>query len=102
MADKIEADYEALRQVYQRLTQLTDDVETIGKHIGTKTLNLRDEGWQGQGSDAFYEEMNSEVAPAIRKLRQSLERATQVIDDIARVLREAEEEARTGFEAVMQ
>lgn len=102
MADRIEADYEALKQAQQKLAKLVDDVEQIDKHIGRKTLTLRDEGWQSEGSDAFYAEMNDEVAPAIRKLREALERSSNVVGEVAKTFREAEEEARSGLNAATQ
>ena len=73
MADRIEANYEALGQTQQKLAKLVDDVEQTEKHIGGKTATLCAEGWQGRGSDEFHAEMNDEIAPAIRKLREALE-----------------------------
>ncbi len=98
MADQIEADYEALKQVHQKLGQLAGDVEQLGKDIGSRTITLHDEGWQGQGSDAFYQEMEEDVAPGIRRLRQALERANGVVEKVAQIIHEAEEEARSSYD----
>ena len=102
MADRIEVDYDVLQQVHQKFTQLADEVEQMGKHIGRETLALRDEGWQGEGSDAFYEEMDDKVAPAVRQLREALEHAVKVIGNVAQTMRQAEADARSGLNAVMQ
>jgi WXG100 family type VII secretion target len=103
MAGEITADYEALeKEVRGTLARLVDDVEQMDKHIGGKTDTLRDKGWQGEGSDSFYAEMNDEITPAVRRLRKALERAGNVVGEVAKTFREAEEQARSGLNTATQ
>jgi WXG100 family type VII secretion target len=97
MADQITVNYEVLAQIQTKFTQLASDVEGAGRGIGEKTLTLREDGWQGRGSDAFYSEMNDSVAPGIRKLREALEQAAEVVGKISQTYKEADESARNGF-----
>ena len=69
----------------------------MGHSIGVQIQALRQDGWQGLGSDAFYGEMNEKVAPGIRKLREALEEASQEMAKIASIFGEAEETARAGL-----
>ena len=97
MADQISVNYEVLGQIQNKFTQLASDVEDTGRAIGEKTLTLREDGWEGRGSDAFYSEMNDSVAPGIRKLREALEQAAEVMGKIVQTYKEADESARNGF-----
>ena len=102
MADQIEANYEQLEAIQNRFAQLADFVEQMGKDTGGKVHTLREEGWQGEGSDAFYSEMSDEIVPAIGRLRASLEKASETIAKVAGTIHEADEEAQGLFKAVAQ
>jgi WXG100 family type VII secretion target len=97
MADQITVNYEVLTQIQTKFTQLASDVEDTGRGIGEKALALGEDGWQGRGSDAFYSEMNDSVAPGIRKLKEALGQAAEVVGKISQTYIEADESARNGF-----
>jgi WXG100 family type VII secretion target len=99
MADRIEADYDVLAEIQRRFTQVADDVQQMSKEVNTRSQTLREQGWQGKGSDAFYQEMSDDVAPALARLRQALERAGSIVGDVVKTVREAEEQAQGGFGA---
>jgi WXG100 family type VII secretion target len=98
MADQIVVNYDVLIQVQRKLDQLAGEILETGRNIGAKTQALRQDGWQGRGSDAFYAEMNDKIAPGITGLREALEEASGVMGRIVQAFREADESARTGFE----
>ncbi len=52
---------------------------------------LKGGDWFGEGANAFYREMESEVMPAMQRLLKTLEMASGVIQAIERLLHEAEQ-----------
>jgi WXG100 family type VII secretion target len=97
MADQIVVNYDVLTQVQRSFDRLAGEVLETGRNINAKAQTLRQDGWQGRGSDAFYAEMNDKVAPGISGLREALEEASTVMDRIAQAFREADESTRTGL-----
>jgi WXG100 family type VII secretion target len=59
---------------------------------------LLTQGWEGRGASAFAKEM-ADVLPALDRLQHALREANQVTLEIARIMREAEEEAASLFDA---
>lgn len=94
MADTIQVQYEELTQIQRKFNQLSDDVSQVSKNLSNKVETLRDDGWQGRGSDAFYNEVSDEVMPAIKRLLQALNRAGVTTNQIASTFNEAEETTR--------
>lgn len=97
MADKIQVDYEEMEQIGSKFTEMEDLVNTMLSDIRSKMEDLRANGWQGRGSDEFYNEMTGEVIPAIEKLRTALEEGNQTCKQVNQVMREAEQTARGLF-----
>ena len=99
MAERIRVNYEALNKIQQEFAQLANDVRDMAGRIKTQDANLRQGGWIGRGSEAFYAEMDDLVMPAIGRLGQALEEGGQALGRVANVLGQAEEEAQSGFSA---
>ena len=53
--------------------------------------------WVGLGSDAFFEEMQGEVLPAVQRLQEALEQAGMVTGEIVSIFQQADEEASSPF-----
>ena len=70
--------------------------QMLGK-VRSSMSNLENGGWIGRGSDAFFGEMHDEVLPAVERLRQALEEANRVTNQISQVMKQAEEEACSPF-----
>jgi WXG100 family type VII secretion target len=58
---------------------------------------LENGDWIGQGSDAFFQEMNGEIMPALARLIDVLQDANAVTKEIIQKLKQAEEEAQSPF-----
>jgi WXG100 family type VII secretion target len=67
--------------------------------VRSSMSKLEDGGWIGRGSDAFFQEMNSEVLPASLRLQEVLDEASQVTRAIVQIVQQAEEEASSPFRA---
>jgi WXG100 family type VII secretion target len=97
MAETIQVEYEVLTQAKNKFTQLMDEITQMSNSINGKAEALRQDGWQGRGSDAFYNEMNDRVTPALGRLHQALEQASSTTNQIAEVYHEADESAQQGI-----
>ena len=97
MAEQIQVNYEALQQIENRFVQLSNEVQDMAAKIKTQETALQRGGWIGRGSDAFYNEMDDLVMPAIGRLERALEEGGQALNRIARIFGEAEEEAQSGI-----
>ena len=99
MAEQIQVNYEALSQIENRFVQLANDVQDMAAKIKRQEATLQRGGWIGRGSDAFYTEMDDLVLPAIGRLSKALEEGGQVLNRVARLFSEAEDEGQSGFTA---
>lgn len=95
--DIIQARYDGLAGVANRFGNQAHSNEDMLARVQQALRPLEGGGWQGRGSTAFFAEMNGEVVPAMQRLAAALDRAREVTLAIARVLREAEEEASQPF-----
>jgi WXG100 family type VII secretion target len=99
MADQIRANYEVLNEMENRFARLANEVQDMAGKIKARETALRQGGWIGRGSDAFYNEMDDLVMPAIGRLGNALQEGGQALNRVARLLSEAEEEGQGGFAA---
>ncbi len=97
MADEIRVDYEEMEQISSKFAEMEDLVNTMLSDVRSKMEDLRANGWQGRGSDEFYEEMTSEVIPAVEQLRTALEEGNHTCKQTVQTIREAEQSARALF-----
>lgn len=93
----IQADYDALAAVASRFGNQAQSNQELLARVRQAMRPLESGGWQGRGSTAFFAEMNGEVLPAMQRLAAALDQARSVTLDIARVVRQAEEEAARPF-----
>jgi WXG100 family type VII secretion target len=102
MADRIEANYETLEEAQKKFVALQEASGQIGQTLANAMQPFEDGAWQGEGSEAFFEEMSTAVAPAMKALGGALEKAAGTIGEVARTMREAEEDARSGMQSSPQ
>ena len=97
MADIVQADYEQLTAIghrFQSQSETTVEMQAALLH----TMNdLKEGGWIGRGSEAFFTEMESEVLPASRRLGEALLQAHTLVNQIASLIKSAEEAAASPF-----
>ena len=71
--------------------------ETIGK-LKSAIENMRDK-WIGQAASKFFQEMESEVLPALGKLQAALNEGSSRTKQISGLIHEHEEQASNLFKA---
>jgi WXG100 family type VII secretion target len=99
MADVIRVDYEALTKIAGQFQNEAEAIELLLQAMRGSMTPLQNGGWIGRGSDAFFNEMESEVMPAVQRLADALQQAGAVSRQIGEVLQSAEEEAGSPFRA---
>ncbi|NIM92989.1 MAG: WXG100 family type VII secretion target [Anaerolineales bacterium] len=93
MADIIQVEYESLERLVRRMSTLADQVTRMQKKIQRSYDELHNGGWEGQGASIFFDEMEQEVFPALKRLVAVLQEGASVISEINKIMRDAEREA---------
>jgi WXG100 family type VII secretion target len=97
MSDEIRADYDQLENVAGRFASQSQVIQELLQKVNGSMDKLESNGWKGRGSDAFFQEMHSEVLPASQRLQDVLAQANQVTRTIIQTVKQAEAEASTLF-----
>lgn len=97
--DEIRADYDALEQVANQFAAQSQAIQQMLQNVKSTMDPLLGGGWIGEGSDAFYSEMESVALPATQRLQQALEEASNVTKQIMQTVKQAEEDASAPFRA---
>lgn len=92
-APRIRGDYDALAQISQIFARQAEDVQRTIQGIQRHKDTLQGGDWVGKGATAFYQEMDGEVLPSLKRLATALSTANRVARQISQILSQAEEEA---------
>ena len=95
-AEEIRADYDQLAQVASRFTNQSQQIQQMTQNVQRSMETLRS-GWEGRGSQAFFNEMQGKVLPGVNRLHQALQQAARVTQQISNTVRQAEDEASAPF-----
>lgn len=98
MTDVLQTDYEQLQAIAGRFGQASQESAETLQRIQQQMARLQST-WLGRGSAAFFAEMQGEVLPATKRLIEALAQAQQVTQQIAQMLRAAEQEAAALFKS---
>ena len=93
----VQADYHALEEVRQRFSRNAERAAALRSQVEKSANALRQGGWEGRGSSAFFAELDGVVLPAVQRLAAALQQGSVVTQQIATVMRTAEEEAAEPF-----
>lgn len=96
-ADIIQANYEQLETIASLFQKQADLIQQLTQRVNRAADALQEEGWQGEGIDAFAREMDGDVFPALKRLEQALTEAQQVTLQVSATVKSAEEEAERLF-----
>ncbi len=95
-AEEIRADYDQLAKVASRFSNQSQQIQQMTQNVQRSMESLRS-GWEGRGSQAFFNEMQGNVLPGVRRLDQALQQAARVTQQVSQTVRQAEEEASAPF-----
>lgn len=96
MFDRIEADYDRLDQIASQFMNQCKEMQQMLQAVKSSMDDLQG-NWIGEGSDAFFSEMESEVLPATNRLVQALDEASRVTKVISQTVQQAEDDAAAPF-----
>lgn len=97
MADIIQADYEDLEQVASRFGKQAQTTQEMLSKVQRTLQPLKQDGWVGLGSDAFFAEMDGKILPALRRLVEALTEAERATKQISSWFSSNEQEAANLF-----
>lgn len=96
-ASKVRADYDALQEIANTFDQHASKSRQSLQRLQQRMETLQSGDWIGKGATAFYQEMNSDVLPTMRRLAAALETANRLIRQSSQIMQEAEDEASRLF-----
>jgi WXG100 family type VII secretion target len=91
--DIVRADYPALENAARQFAEEERRIRTVLTSVEEQLRILRGGGWDADAASAFCGEMERDVCPGIARLATSLGQAAATTRAIARLFRQAEEEA---------
>jgi len=92
MADKIQADFDALKSLEGQILAQGEAMEGLLRKLSSQS-DLLAKGWIGDSGTRFQREMQAVIVPAFSRLYASLGRAGEGISKVSANLKNAEEEA---------
>jgi WXG100 family type VII secretion target len=92
-AELIRAQYDQLQAVSVSFDDERDRIYALHGRLLRQVDILRRGGWQAEGADDFYRQMDADVLPGVERLRSALEQAGSVTRQIIMLLQNAEEDA---------
>jgi WXG100 family type VII secretion target len=97
-ASEVRAAYEELSTIAHRFMKASEKHQQDLQRVQRAATRLHQQGWEGKGSDAFFQEMERVVLPALRRLCTALAQGGTTLQKIQTVMRNAEEEAARLFQ----
>jgi WXG100 family type VII secretion target len=92
-----QVNFEELHQIANHLAD--EGEEIVELHIRTRRLvdSLLFDGWEGLGSERFYDEMYEVVLPALARLYEALSDAALTTRKISEIYGKAQADGAEGF-----
>ncbi len=97
MADVININYPDMQQVGKRFQQQQQQIANMERRLNSAVKSLHANGWVGLGSDAFFNEMEGKVLPAVKRLSEALDEACRAVSQISNTMSQAEQAAANIF-----
>ena len=97
----IRADYDQMPEISKRFEREAVNVKRSIDSLNRTIEVLKGGDWFGEGANAFYREMESQVMPSMQELQKTLEMGSGVMKAIERLLHEAEQTIGGLFSAML-
>ena len=94
--DEFQCTYDQMEVIANSFTTQSDVVQQMLENLRNHMEDLKPD-WIGLGSDAFFNEMESEVIPALQRLIQALEDGAQLTTRVRQSIETAEQQASAQF-----
>lgn len=97
MADIVRANYQQLEQIANKFKNEAEQSRAILQKVKGAMDPLKSGGWIGKGSDAFFQEMEGKMIPAMNRLAAALQEAAAKTKEIEQTIRQAEDDGANPF-----
>jgi len=97
----IRADFDQMPDISKRFEREAVNVKRSIDSLNRTIEMLKGGDWFGEGANAFYREMESQVMPSMQRLLKALEMGSGVTKAIERLLHEAEQAIGGLFSAML-
>jgi WXG100 family type VII secretion target len=97
MAEIVQCDHEAIPGIARRFDDLAQRNRQQMKKVEQQILQLEGGDWIGPNATSFFQLMDDQYMPAYERLCAALERAGEVVQEISKLIRDAEEESKGYF-----
>ncbi len=94
----IQVNYDELGAIAGRFGSQAEANVDLNNRVQHCVQSLQQGGWEGEGSKAFFAEMEGEVFPAMQRLTNALKEAQATTLQVKTVIQEAEEAAAALFQ----
>ena len=94
---KIRCDYDDLQKVSQIFSAQNSEIARVNRKIKSAQGTLEGGDWIGKGAKAFFNEMNSEVNPSMKRLEKAMAQAARITKQISKLMKQAEDDSSNIF-----
>ncbi len=95
----IQIEYTEMESISREFAAQAERAEQIIENLEKHVQDLRGE-WEGFGGQAFFDEFDTDIAPAFRRLSAALNGASTLSDQISATLRQVEEDSAGQIAAI--
>jgi WXG100 family type VII secretion target len=96
-ADTVQVDHDAMASISQRFGDQSDQVRAQYDKIMHQLDVLKNGAWIGPNADKYAEIMEGTLLPAIQRLFKALDQAGNTTKEVAKMMRDADEETKSLF-----
>src|SRR5512140_2047380 len=96
MAHISQVNYEETSSIAKNIHSDGDDLVQLHSQTRQRVHALRSE-WEGEAADAFFEEMESELLPALQRVSGAWCLGEDILNKIMKIIHEADEETAQYF-----
>lgn len=97
MATHTQVNYDEMQAIIKSFQQEEEEMKTLMTQTKSKVESLHNNQWIGQGADQFFNEMETELLPAMGRMVHALNMAGHVAQQMINTIHHADEETKSFF-----
>jgi WXG100 family type VII secretion target len=93
----VRSDRDALKDIETNFKSESDRVGKVSNDIRSKYSKLKDGDWVGEAATKFFQRMDDEVLPELKRLQDAMNEAASVTQKISKEMQELEDRSSRIF-----
>jgi WXG100 family type VII secretion target len=89
----VRSNHDELKTIASKFSSEESAVNQMNQTLKSNIDTLQGGDWIGPGATAFYQEMNGDVMPSLKRLQQAMGEAARITNQISQAMKNAESEA---------